>query len=150
MPSVAPIVINDGQATPVSHTFNPSGYNHQTGYRRFIDRSLGVSALNPEIHFGFFAAPATTSRVKGQSIDNLANKIVMKVMVPVPDVTAPASGSGIQPAPSKAYEELCTVTWTHPIRGGKATREDSFAYVKNLLALAAVKTVVVDQEDWYA
>lgn len=148
MPNVAPIVISDGLATPVSHTFHPNRID-KDGYRRFVDRQLGVQALYPEIHIGFFPARSTTSRDKGATIDGLATKVVLKVLVPVPDISSPTTGTGLQPAPSKAFEEMVSITFTHPIRGGKQTREDAFAYIKNLLNLATTKTVVVDMEDYY-
>nr|UYL94456.1 MAG: hypothetical protein [Sanya fiers-like virus 18] len=48
MAQIANVVINDGQATPVAHTFNPDSIDAQ-GVARWADRSTGIAVGFPTL-----------------------------------------------------------------------------------------------------
>jgi hypothetical protein len=130
MAAVAPIVINDGAATPVSHTFNPA---RQSGdLFEWHDRSAGVAA-------GFRKIAVTTRY--GQP-SNAGQRITLKVSVPTLAVTAPTNGSGVQPNPTAAYTTLATIEFMVPNAADAAARADILAYVKNLMATTFVANMV--------
>lgn len=130
MSAVANIVINDGAATPVSHTFAPA---RQSGdLFEWADRSAGIAA-------GFNKISVLT-RYGQQS--NAGQRITMKVVAPTLAVTAPASGTGIQPNPVAAYTSLCTIEFLIPNAADAAARANIYAYAKNLLATAFVGNMV--------
>lgn len=130
MSAVAPIVINDGAATPVAHTFNPA---RQSGDMfEWADRSNGVAA-------GFNKISVLT---RFGSTSNAGQRITLKVTAPTLAVTAPASGSGVQPNPVAAYVCLATIEFLLPNAAGASARADILAYVKNLMGTAFVANMV--------
>lgn len=137
MAAVANIVINDGQATPVAHTFMPS---RQSG-DLFVwnDRSAGVVA-------GFNAISVLT-RYGSQS--NAGQRVTMKVTVPTLAVTAPSSGTGVQPNPVAAYTTLATIEFLIPNAASAAARSDILAYVKNLMATPFVSNMITNLDAPY-
>lgn len=130
MAAVAPIVINDGAATPVSHTFNPA---RQSGdLFEWADRAIGVAA-------GFNKISVLTRY--GQP-SNAGQRITLKVSAPTLAVTAPASGTGIQPNPVAAYTSLATIEFMIPNAADSAARANILAFVKNLMATAFVANMI--------
>lgn len=122
MAAIAPIVINDGQATPASHTFNPVRID-STGVALFADRSGGIALGYPTISISLRSPnPKTGSRVY---------KAVKKTVLPVLEVTSPSTSSGIQPQPTKAYDLTHIEEFMLPERSTPAQRADLMAYVKN-------------------
>lgn len=74
--------------------FYPTGKIPGTEVQRWEDRGCGITV-------GF---PVLTMLVRRPTKDSRITKVVMKVTSPTLAVTAPATGSGYQPAPAKAYE----------------------------------------------
>lgn len=148
MAALAPITINDGLTTPVAHTFNPSKVTTE-GTAKYFDRVLGSAVLFGEIHISLYEPKRVASRVKDPILSELSYKAVVKVMIPKADITSPTTGTGIQPAPSKAYDALFVGTFTLPARSDVAARKDLLAYVKNLLATTVVTSLVQDLESVY-
>jgi hypothetical protein len=68
------------------------------------------------------------------------------VVLPVLEVTSPSTATGIQPAPTKAYDLLCNVEVVLPERSSLQERKDAFAYLKNFLANAVFTSAVQDLE----
>lgn len=130
MSAVANIVIKDGQATPVDHTFSPS---RQSG-DLFVwnDRSAGVAA-------GFNTISVLT---RFGASSNAGQRVTVKVIAPTLAVTAPSSGTGVQPNPTAAYQCLATVEFLLPNASDLAARKNIYAYVKNLVATAFVQGMV--------
>jgi len=130
MASVAPIVINDGQATPVAHTFSPA---RQSGdLYEWHDRSALVAA-------GFKKISVFT---RFGTVSNAGQRITIKVMDPTLAVTAPSSGTGIQPNPVQAYSTLCTLDFLLPNAANQQARKDVLAYVKNLLSNSQIVAAI--------
>lgn len=130
MSAVANIVINDGAATPVAHTFAPA---RQSGdLFEWADRATGIAA-------GFNKISVLTRY--GQA-SNAGQRVTLKITAPTLAVTAPASGSGIQPNPVAAYTSLCTIEFLLPNAADAAARANIAAYAKNLLASTFVTNMI--------
>jgi hypothetical protein len=138
MTSLAAIVLADGQATPVNHTFSPVGID-AVGVAKLVDRSGGIS-------IGF---PALTISVRSPSKGSKNYRVIGKVVVPTLEVTSPSTGSGIQPAPTKAYDLLGTIEFVLPERSTLLERQNVFAYMKNLMANANLSSAVTTFETIY-
>lgn len=149
MPALAPIVINDGQATPVAHTFNPAGPD-ENGVSFLYDRSGGIAVGFPELSINLRQPQRirSNSNTKQTSSDRVFRATVV-VRVPTLDVTSPATGTGIQPAPSKAYDTVVKMEFLLPERTTLQNRKDILAYAKNILANSNVVSVVQDLESIY-
>ena len=137
MAQIANIVINDGKATPVAHTFAPVTSHDANGVAIWTDRSTGVAVGFPELSFKL-ASPSKASR---------NYKVTAKVTLPVLNVTSPSTGTGIQPLPSVAYSLIADVKLTIPEATLLADRKDFFAYVKNFLANAVWTAAVENYEE---
>lgn len=133
MPAIAAVAINDGQATPVAHTFSPVNIDSM-GIAKWADRSGGIA-------LGF---PTLTFMQKSPSPKGARNyKTSIKVVLPVLEATSPSTSTGIQPAPTKAYDLIANIEFVLPERSTLAQRNDLLAYVKNFLANATVVTPAV-------
>lgn len=149
MPALAAITINDGQATPVAHTFNPAGPD-ESGASYLYDRSGGIAIGFPELSINL-RQPQRVRNAKNSafSTNDRVYRATIAVRVPTMDVTSPSTGSGIQPAPSKAYDTVVKMEFLLPERTTLQNRKDILAYAKNLLANAVVASVVQDLESIY-
>jgi len=146
MPALAAITINDGAATPVAHTFNPSGPD-QNGVNYFYDRSGGVAIGFPAISIDLKEPkPAPAG---GQSGRDRVYRATVKVVFPVLEVTSPTTGTGIQPAPTKSYDLIFRGEFVLPERSTLQNRKDIFAFAKNILANSNVTSLVQDLESIY-
>jgi hypothetical protein len=132
MSAIAPIVINDGQATPVAHTFAPVTID-PNGVAQWADRSSGISV-------GF---PKLTYSLKNPSQGSSSYKLTAKVTLPVLEQTSPSTSSGIQPAPTVAYNLIANIELVLPERSTLADRNNLIAYARNYLANVAVITAGV-------
>lgn len=138
MSAFAPIIINDGAATPVARTFNPVKID-QVGVAHFADRSGGIAV-------GF---PVLSLSVRSPSKDSRNYKTFAKVVLPTLEITSPSTGSGIQPAPTKAYDLFATIEFVAPERSTLLERQNLLALVKNYLANINVKNAVETYEAIY-
>lgn len=134
MANIANVVINDGQTTPVAHTFAPVTSRDETGVAIWTDRSSGIPVGFPVLSF----------KMRMPSKGSRNYRVTAKVRVPTLDVTSPSTGTGIQPAPSVAYATEVNVEFILPERATLQNRKDALAYVKNFLANAAVVTAAVE------
>lgn len=94
-----------------SITYSPVGFS-QPGVARWADRSGGIPLLYPSLTMSV-RQPTSGSRVC---------RVVTKLVLPTADVTAPSTSTGIQPAPSKAYECLGQLELVLPERSTQAER----------------------------
>jgi len=134
MANIASIVLADGQGTPVSRTFT---YSHrENGVVTWVERSQGVSAGFRKITCGFRPANGR----------NGGYKVHLRVQDPRLAVTAPASGSGIQPNPVAAYFTVGELVWLLPEATDAQARKDAYAFLKNLAANTDVKNIIENLE----
>lgn len=146
MPALAAITVNDGKATPVAHTFTPSGPD-KNGVNMLYDRSGGIAIGFPMLSTTL-RSPLPASN-NGSSTNARVYRATVKFIVPTLEVTSPATGSGIQPAPTKAFDTVVTMEFVLPERSTTADRADILAYAKNALGHATVVTLVRDLEDMF-
>lgn len=106
---------------------------------RFADRSGGVAIGYPVVSYSQ-RAPTKGSR---------NYRMTVKVSTPILEQTSASTATGIQPAPTKAYEPLCNIEFVLPERSTLAQRKDLLAYVKNLLGNAIITSGVQDFESIY-
>lgn len=140
MPAIGNIVIADGATTPVSHTFSPVGINSDM-VAFFDDRSAGIALGYNNL---------SISLRKPQSGAKTRNyKAHLKLVLPTLEVTSPSTASGIQPAPTKAYDAMASVEFILPERSSTQNRKDLLTLLKNALAHATVTAVVQDLENVY-
>lgn len=138
MTSLAIISLADGQTTPVVHTFSPVSVD-AAGVAKLVDRSGGIA-------IGF---PTLTMSVRSPSKGSKNYRVLAKIVQPTLEVTSPSTGTGIQPAPTKAYDLLGTIEFVLPERSTAAERKNIYAYVKNLMANANLSNAVETFETIY-
>lgn len=144
MPARANITVNDGQGTPVSHTFNPS---EDGDVDLFEDKSGGVAIGYPMIMVRF-RRPASPSGGSASG-NNRVYRIQLNFSWPVLEQTSASTGTGIQPAPTVAYVLRSNQEWLIPERSTLANRKDLRAIVYNTLNNADIKKVLEEQEAFW-
>jgi hypothetical protein len=137
MPAIANIVINDGQGTPVAHTFAPVTIKAEVA--SYADRVGGISVGYPTITASL-SQPTKTSRLY---------KARLKVVMPVLETVSNSTMSGILPAPTKAYDVTADMTFFMPERSTLSDRKNILAYAKNLLANAVSTALIETNETIY-
>jgi len=146
MPARAAITVNDGKATPVAHTFNPSTEVDNSSL--FEDKAGGIA-------IGFNSIMVRMRRPlpgnTGQASDPKGRvyRVDLNVGWPTLESTSAATGTGIPPAPTIAYVHRVNSTWLLPERGTNAERKDLRAIFANVLAHADIKKVIEDLEDYW-
>lgn len=124
MAAVGNIVINDGQGTPVAHTFSPSTVS--TEVVSYHDRSGGIVLGYPEVSVGQKLASNGGNTIKQ----------TLKVTVPTLETVTGSTGEGFAPKPTLAYKERAFVEVYHDVRSSLQERKNLNAYLKNALANA--------------
>lgn len=135
MTAFANITINDGQATPVAHTFTARRIDGD-GVAKWQDISGGIAVGFPTL------TASLREPIKGSK--NPVYKAVIKIAVPKLETVTASTYNGITPAPTKAYDCVATLEMTFPERSVAADRKDLRAYVANALAQADLKALVED------
>lgn len=132
MASFADIVLNDGQATPVAHTFK---------VKKTVDTLSSWEDRVGGIAIGY---PKLTTQTK----DNPdVRRISIKIAVPTLEAVSGANPSGFTPAPKVAYSTLGTVEFVLSQRASAQEKKNIIAYVKNALANAVISSLVTDGEE---
>lgn len=135
MPAIANVVINDGQTTPVAHTFQPA--KSTADYSMYEDRILGQYIAFPRLHLTMVRPSGGESKVANRDL-----KVVCLLDVPELE-TLGNSDSGLTPAPTVAYRGKVKVEFTLPMRATAQQRKNLRAYMVNALQNA----VLVDAVD---
>lgn len=146
MPALAAITINDGQTTPVAHTFNPAGAD-KNGANFLFDRSSGIAIGFGKV--GLSLREPLPARNGTESKASRVFKAVISVDIPTLESTSAATGTGIAPAPTKAYATVVRMEFLLPERSTLQNRKDILAYARNILANANVTALVQDLESLY-
>lgn len=137
MSSIAPLVLNNGQATPVAVTFTPTAASLDQA--TWQDRSSGIYTGMPTIVL------SSRRPVKGSDIF----KVRATVKIPVMEVVSNSTVSGIAPAPTIAYTMTGNVELMLPSRSTLQNRKDVTAFTKNLLADVQFTNLVNNFESPY-
>lgn len=138
MTAIAALTLADGQATPVNKTFSPVKVD-AAGVAKWVDRSGGIA-------LGY---PAITMSVREPSKGSRNYKVTRKLVIPVLEVTSPSTMTGIQPAPTLAYNMIQTCEWTLPERSTLSQRNDLIAFAKNFDASVVLTEAVKNFETVY-
>ena len=129
MPAIATLTINDGNATPVAHTFAPQS---TTGARaQWADRS-------PTIPAGFRTISHELAEPNG---NRTVNKVTMGFVCPVV-ATVDGSDTVVR------YNSGQLVLNIHP-QSTLQERKDLYAYMANSMANGSIKTSVENLEPFY-
>jgi len=134
MAAVANIVINDGQGTPVAHTFSPTTV--QTDVVTYHDRSGGIVLGYPEVSLG--------QKMPANGVGSI--KQTIRISVPTLETVTGSTGEGFAPKPTLAYKERAFAEIYHDPRSSLQERKNLNAYFKNALANAAWTTLVENFE----
>lgn len=134
MAAVGNIVINDGQGTPVAHTFSPTQVTSEVV--TYHDRSGGIVLGYPELTLG----QKVPTNVGG------SYKQSLRISVPTLETVTGSTGEGFAPKPTLAYKERAFVEVYHDPRSSLQERKNLNAYLKNGLAAAAWTTLVENYE----
>lgn len=145
MPARANIVVNDGKATPVAHTFNPA----EDGELDIFEDKAGGIAIGFPLITVRFRRPAGPQSGQASDAKGRVYRIQLNSSWPVLEVTSPSTGTGIQPAPTIAYTLRCNQEWVLPERSTQADRKDLRAIVYNTLNNADIKKVLEDLEAFW-
>lgn len=130
MPAIADIVINDGEATPVAHTFEPA--KTQNDFAMLEDRSSGV-------YIGYNKMTFSLRRPKGPSQSANRNlRLNIKIETPKMEVVSNDTITGIAPAPTVSYRPVVELNVTLPDRCSLQDRKDLQAFITNALSNAFV------------
>lgn len=140
MPAIVNMTINDGKATPVAHTFAPVNID-AAGVAKWADRSGGIALGFPVI--------TESLRMPSNNGGSRNYKLAVKVVVPVLELTSPSTATGIQPAPTKAYDLTGNIEVILPERCALAERKDLHAFLKNVLSSDAVIAAIERFESTY-
>jgi hypothetical protein len=132
MAAASSITINDGQTTPVAHTFVPARKNGQV-----VEYEERVTAANPA---GFFTLAISQGDSKSAS-PVIRTRISVAVPVEVLD-----SSTGLYSYP---YTSRISIDVLLPKNATAAIRADVAAYAKNLLAHATIVSLLKDLDAPY-
>nr|QDH90053.1 MAG: hypothetical protein H1BulkLitter5446_000002 [Leviviridae sp.] len=104
-------------------TFDPEGFM-LPGVARWCDRSGGIAIGYPAFSLSV-RPPTKTSRVY---------KVTAKLVLPTLEQTSPSTATGIQPAPTKAYDCMCVMEFMLPERSTLTERNALLSHVRSLFA----------------
>lgn len=137
MAQIASITINDGEATAVSHVFNPIMSVPPT-YRR--NGVAGVSAIAQE---RLLMQALLAKTVNG------VNKIQMELVLPFSEIPAGGSSAGYTAPPAIAHEERVKVEWFFHQRSEMQGRKNLRVMLSNLLLNPQVVALIDNLEQPY-
>lgn len=137
MPSNAPIAVQDGASTPVTHTFNPSKID-SNGVATFQERVSGVPVGFPTITWSVRAP------VNGST--SATYKVTGRLTQPKVITTTDTSGKSVT---SVDYQNLGSIELVFNERSTKQERTDLRVMLSNLLKNAAIVSAVDDLESFW-
>lgn len=132
MAAFADMTLNDGQATPVAHTFKARRIDGIVA--KYQDISGGIAIGYPQV--------TISSREPVNGSDNF--KVTAKVILPVLEAISGSSYAGIVASPTLAYNLTFNAEFILPSRSTLPVRKDILAYAKNLISNAVLTAVVQD------
>lgn len=142
MPGLSNVVLNDG--IPVARTYKPVNIDPQ-GVAHYNDTASGVPLGFGRLSISLKVPASSLS--PGSNSKSTVYRARLKLEIPTMEVTSPATGSGIQPAPTVSHTTLFNGEFVLPSRGSLQERKDILALAKNLLTHALATSVVVDLEN---
>lgn len=108
-------------------SLSPCGMNPQ-GVARWEYRAGGIS-------LGY---PVFTMSMRSPTKNSRINKVSAKMVLPVLEQTSASTASGIQPAPTKAYDLTCIMDFLIPERASTTEKRALLSLVHSLLCRQVV------------
>jgi hypothetical protein len=105
----------------VDSTLSPEGISPQ-GVASWVDRVGGIAIGYPRLTMSV-RPPTKASRIY---------KVTAKLVLPTLEQTSPSTSTGIQPAPTKAYDCACVMEFFLPERSTLAERQKLFSEMASL------------------
>jgi hypothetical protein len=118
---LGPTEITTSATVGVDKTFDPEGFI-LPGVARWVDRSGGIAIGYPQFSLSV-RPPTKASRIF---------KVTAKLVLPTLEQTSPSTATGIQPAPTKAYDCTCVMEFMLPERSTLAERNALLSHVRSL------------------
>ncbi len=129
MPAMQNVIINDGAATPVAHTFTPTGKDDK-GVAWFEQTTPTPSTPLEAKKIGYKQIRGNTAgKVNGVS------KVVYSISLPVLE-TLGNNSAGILPPPTLAYRVNARLEIDLPERSTKQQRKDLRSFLANFVVNA--------------
>jgi len=135
MPSLAPIAVLDGAATPVSHTYTPTK----------IDAS-GVATLQERVGLVPVGYPTMTWSVRPPVANGTTYKVVGKLVIPKVITTTDTTGKTVT---SVDYSNQVTLEFVFANRSTTQERKDMRVLSSNVLKDTAVIAILEQLESFY-
>jgi hypothetical protein len=132
MAAFAALTLTDAAGTPVNHTYSPKKI--EDGIAVWKNTAGGIAV-------GF---PTATLSLREPNKGSRAWKLQAKLVYPVLEVTSPSTSTGIQPAPTKAYDLMCVVEMVLPERASLQERKDILAMARDFFGDAVITAAVHD------
>jgi len=132
MSAITSMTLNDGQATPVAHTFVPLSHSPN----EYMWRESGVSSVLAAV-----IVSMVFLKVKGNAS---LEKIRLKTSVPALETATGNNADGYTAAPKLAYNLASIQDFIMPLRATQQQRKDVVAYARNLAANAQVTDALYD------
>lgn len=144
MPALGNVVINDGASTPVARTFVPANKDDngfQCWFEKTATSAIGFWKLMERLSF-----PTPGGKV---SSSDRVYRAVFQVNTPVMEVTAPTTGTGIQPAPTMSYLPSVKIEFVLPERSTVQDRKHLRLLIRNMLDHANAVAAIDNLEPVY-
>jgi hypothetical protein len=123
----APARLTTSATVGVDSTLSPEGISPQ-GVAKWVNRA--ITATNPSgVAVGY---PALTMSVRPPTKASRVYKVTAKLVLPTLEQTSPSTMTGIQPAPTKAYDCTCVMEFMLPERSTLLERQTLFSSVTSL------------------
>jgi hypothetical protein len=135
MAAFANISLTDGKATPIVHTFSSNRISGD-GVAQWVDRSGGIPIGYPKL---------TASLVEPDK-SSPSYRQITKFTLPVLDVTAASTMTGIYPAPTIAHNIFFELKVSQNQRSLLADRKDGLAMFRSWVNSATFASMVLDNE----
>jgi len=118
---LGPTEITTSATVGVDKTFDPEGFN-LPGVAKWVDRSGGIA----------IGSPAMTLSVRSPTKGSRMYKVTAKLVLPTLEQTSASTATGIQPAPTKAYDCTAIMEFMLPERSTLAERNALLSHVRSL------------------
>lgn len=136
MTAIANIIVNDGLATPVAHTFAPA-------------KTVADFALLEDRVSGFYVGynKLTFSLTRPNGKPGSARNLKLNIKIETPKLeTIGNNSAGLTPPPTVAYRPVAELIFTLPERCSLQDRKDLAAFTKNVLANANFDVAIQQYE----
>lgn len=127
------ITLTDGAITPINHAFQPVPAKGDV--LRWIDRTVTTVPVGQDMLTLLQRTPSKQSK---------NYRFSWKLQKKTLEQTSPSTGSGIQPAPTLAYENLAIVEFVVNERSTLAERKDLLIQMRDLMTEAIGTSLVQD------